>query len=85
MFTDSHCHLSFPELQAQLPQIRRAMQDAQVDRALCICTTLEEFESVHRLATSYDNFWSTVGGRNIRQDRGDESPPPNRAELPTRV
>ena len=61
MFTDSHCHLSFPELKAQLPQIRQAMQDAQVDRALCICTTLEEFEEVHSLATGYDNFWSTVG------------------------
>jgi TatD DNase family protein len=61
MFTDSHCHLSFPALQAQLPQIRQAMQDAQVDRALCICTTLEEFEAVHELATTYSNFWSTVG------------------------
>lgn len=61
MFTDSHCHLSFPELQAQLPQIRQAMQDARVDRALCICTTLEEFETVHGLATRYDNFWATVG------------------------
>jgi TatD DNase family protein len=61
MFTDSHCHLSFPELQAQLPQIRQAMQDAQVDRALCICTTLEEFETVQGLATRYDNFWATVG------------------------
>ena len=61
MFTDSHCHLSFPELQAQLPQIRQAMQDAHVDRALCICTTLEEFETVHALATTYDNLWSTVG------------------------
>lgn len=61
MFTDSHCHLSFPELQAQLPQIRQAMREAQVDRALCICTTLEEFDDVHALATTYDNFWSTVG------------------------
>jgi TatD DNase family protein len=61
MFTDSHCHLSFPELQAQMPQIREAMQVAQVERALCICTTLEEFETVHALATTYDNFWSTVG------------------------
>ncbi len=61
MFTDSHCHLSFPELKAQLPQIRQAMSDAQVDRALCICTTLEEFEDVHALATGYDNFWSSVG------------------------
>jgi TatD DNase family protein len=61
MFTDSHCHLSFPELQAQMPQIREAMQAAQVERALCICTTLEEFETVHALAMNYDNFWSTVG------------------------
>ncbi|MEO6018303.1 MAG: TatD family hydrolase [Polaromonas sp.] len=61
MFTDSHCHLSFPELQDQLPQIRLAMQAARVDRALCICTTLEEFETVHGLATAYDNFWATVG------------------------
>lgn len=60
-FTDSHCHLSFPELQAQMPQIRAAMQAAHVDRALCICTRLEEFETVHALATTYDNFWSTVG------------------------
>jgi TatD DNase family protein len=61
MFTDSHCHLSFPQLKAELSQIRQAMVDAQVDRALCICTTLEEFEEVHELATSYSNFWSTVG------------------------
>jgi TatD DNase family protein len=61
MFTDSHCHLTFPELQAELPQIRQAMADASVTRALCICTTLEEFDDVHHLALSYDNFWATVG------------------------
>jgi len=61
MFVDSHCHLSLPELAAQLPQIRQAMADAQVDRALCICTTLEEFEDVHALAMGYDNFWASVG------------------------
>ncbi|MBV5294068.1 MAG: TatD family hydrolase [Curvibacter lanceolatus] len=61
MFVDSHCHLTFPELTAELPAIRRAMAEAQVDRALCICTTLEEFESVHALALQHDNFWCTVG------------------------
>jgi TatD DNase family protein len=61
MFTDSHCHLAMPELTADLPAIRLAMAAAQVDRALCICTTLEEFESVHALAAQYDNFWATVG------------------------
>ncbi|MCG2593570.1 TatD family hydrolase [Ramlibacter sp. XY19] len=61
MFVDSHCHLSFPELAAQLPQIREAMAQAKVDRALCICTTLEEFEDVHALALRYDNFWASAG------------------------
>jgi TatD DNase family protein len=61
MYTDSHCHLAFPELLAQLPDIRQKMNEAQVTRALCICTTMEEFEGVHALAKSYDNFWSTVG------------------------
>ncbi len=37
------------------------MAQAGVDRALCICTTLEEFEAVHALAMGYDNFWATVG------------------------
>jgi len=61
MFVDSHCHLSFPELSSRLDEIRAAMAQARVDRALCICTTLEEFESVHALAMAYDNFWATVG------------------------
>lgn len=61
MFTDSHCHLSFPELSAQLPAIREAMAQAQVERALCICTTLEEFPEVHALALAHDNFWCSVG------------------------
>jgi TatD DNase family protein len=61
MYVDSHCHLSLPELQDRLPEIRREMAAARVDRALCICTTLEEFPRVHALALEHDNFWCTVG------------------------
>ncbi|MDM0047123.1 TatD family hydrolase [Variovorax dokdonensis] len=61
MFTDSHCHLNFPDFAGQIPQIRDAMAAAHVDRALCICTTLEEFDGVHALATQYDNFWASAG------------------------
>ncbi|HEY4069267.1 MAG TPA: TatD family hydrolase [Burkholderiaceae bacterium] len=61
MYVDSHCHLSFPELRERLPAIREAMAEAQVDRALCICTTLEEFDDVHALATGHDNFWCSAG------------------------
>ncbi len=61
MFTDSHCHLNFPELRAQVPAVLSAMAQAQVERALCICTTLEEFEGVHELALAHAALWATVG------------------------
>lgn len=61
MFTDSHCHLNFPELVSNLPEILQAMSQAQVARALCICTTLEEFDGVHQLALHHDNLWATAG------------------------
>jgi TatD DNase family protein len=61
MFVDSHCHLSFPGLHERLPELRRAMAAAQVDRAICICTTLEEFETVHTLARDHAELWCTAG------------------------
>jgi TatD DNase family protein len=61
MFVDSHCHLSFDELRSELPRILEAMQQAKVERALCICTTLEEFDTVHALADGHANLWATVG------------------------
>jgi TatD DNase family protein len=61
MYVDSHCHLSFPDLAARLADIRAEMHAAKVGRALCICTTLEEFDQVHALALAYDNFWASAG------------------------
>lgn len=61
MFVDSHCHLSFPELYSRLDVIRAEMAAAHVDRALAICTTLEEFERVHSIALTHDNIWASVG------------------------
>jgi TatD DNase family protein len=61
MFVDSHCHLNYPELVAQMDNIRQSMKEAQVDRALIISTQLETFQGVCDLASQYDNFWCTVG------------------------
>lgn len=55
-----------------MPAIRQAMADAQVDRALCICTTLEDFNDVHKLALQHDNFWSSVG---VHPDNEDVTEP----------
>ena len=61
MFTDSHCHLNFPELAQNLPAIQEAMAQAKVTRDMVISCTMEEFPDVHALATRYDNLWCTVG------------------------
>jgi len=61
MFSDSHCHLNFPELVENLDDILAQMRTAQVHRALVIGTTLEEFDAVHRLAVTYPHLWATVG------------------------
>ncbi len=61
MFTDSHCHLDFPELAEQLPDILYRMKVAQVSRALCVCVQLEDFHQVLSLAESYENLWASVG------------------------
>ena len=48
------------------------MREARVDRALCICTTLEEFERVHALALGDEGFWCSVG---VHPDEEDSREP----------
>jgi TatD DNase family protein len=61
VFTDSHCHLDFPGLVEQLPDILSRMKAAQVSRALCISVQLEDFPNVLALAENHDNLWATAG------------------------
>ncbi len=61
MYVDSHCHLDFPELRPQLPDILAAMQQAGVECALCISTSMETFPGVLELAQQHPPLWATVG------------------------
>ena len=61
MLVDSHCHLNFPELAANLPTIRQAMADNEVVHDLCVSFSLPDFPQVLALAESYDNFYASVG------------------------
>lgn len=61
MFIDSHCHLNFPELRENLPALLEAMQQAHVDLALVVSTTMETFADVHALALQNDALWASVG------------------------
>jgi len=59
--TDSHCHLSFDAFAPRLPQVLSAMQAAGVQRALCVCTTMEEAPAVRALAETHAGLWASVG------------------------
>lgn len=61
MFVDSHCHLNFPELEANLPAIRQAMTENLVGHALCVSVTLPDFPAVLALADQFENFYASVG------------------------
>jgi TatD DNase family protein len=61
MYVDSHCHLSFPELQDDLPGVLARMRAAGVEAALNVCTTLPEFASVLAVAEREPAIYASVG------------------------
>ena len=61
MLVDSHCHLDFPELAAQLDSILALMRENAVHRALCISVQLEDFPNVRALAETHAPLYGTVG------------------------
>ena len=61
MLVDSHCHLDFPELAADLPEVLRRMADAGVGAALCPGVSRERLPTVLALAGQYANIYAGVG------------------------
>lgn len=61
MYIDSHCHLDFPDLAAQLPQVLERMRANRVERALCVAVTLEDLHRVIALAEAHPELYASVG------------------------
>jgi TatD DNase family protein len=61
MLVDSHCHLDFPELAAQIERVLALMRDNDVTHALCVSVKLEDFPQVRALAESYPHLFGSVG------------------------
>ena len=72
MFVDSHCHLDFPELAADLPHVQEAMRANRVTHALCIGVEMEAWPRVHALALGADNLYASVG---VHPDYADHDEP----------
>ena len=61
MFIDSHCHINFPELAANLDEILANMRVNQVSNALCVSVDLDKFPEVLALAEKNENIYASVG------------------------
>ena len=70
MLVDSHCHLNFPELVANMDALRQSMQQQQVTHALCVSVTLSDFPQVLAVAEAHDNFYASVGVHPDYEDAG---------------
>jgi TatD DNase family protein len=58
---DSHCHLDFPELAADIPGALAEMRAHGVSHALCVAVTLEDFPRVRAIAEQHENLYASVG------------------------
>jgi TatD DNase family protein len=59
--TDSHCHLDFPELIAELPEVIARAQEAGVARMVTICTKLRSEPAVRAIAETHPSVFYAAG------------------------
>jgi TatD DNase family protein len=61
MLIDSHCHLNFPELVANLDEILENMYQNQVSHALCVGVSLEKISEIIAIAERHEHIYASVG------------------------
>ena len=61
MFTDTHAHLSYPELAGELPAVIERAKTVGVERIVSIATTLDDARRTLELTRRYDGVFAAVG------------------------
>lgn len=61
MYVDSHCHLNFPDLKAQLPDVLDRMRSADVGHALVVSVNLRDWPGLIALVESHPHLHASVG------------------------
>ena len=61
MFIDSHCHINFPELAADIEGITAAMAANKVTHALCVSVNLESFPGILSIAMRVPSIFASAG------------------------
>ncbi len=61
MYVDSHCHLDFPELAKNLPEILDRMAQNQVGHALVVSVNLPNWPGLMELVAPHPQLYASVG------------------------
>jgi TatD DNase family protein len=61
MLIDTHCHLDFPDFEAERDQIIERARDAGVMQMVTISTRVKRFETILAIAEKYSNVFCSVG------------------------
>ena len=61
MLVDSHCHLDFPDFDAERDAIVQRAADAGIGRMVTICTRVSKFGQVLAIADKYKPVYCSVG------------------------
>jgi TatD DNase family protein len=61
MLVDSHCHLDFPDFDAERDAIVQRAGEAGVGLMVTISTRVRQFERIRSIAEAYDNVFCSVG------------------------
>ena len=61
MLVDSHCHLDFPDFEAERDAIIARAKAAGVERMVTISTRVRKFPDILRLAERYEEVYCSVG------------------------
>ncbi|MDE0940905.1 MAG: TatD family hydrolase [Alphaproteobacteria bacterium] len=78
MLVDSHCHLDFPSLQADMDGVMARAADAGIGTMVTICTRVDDFPTILGIAEAYDHVYCSVG---LHPHDADQEPDLSTAQL----
>jgi|HigsolmetaAR201D_1030396.scaffolds.fasta_scaffold00849_4 hydrolase, TatD family len=61
MLVDSHCHLDFPDFEAERDAVIGRAREAGVGLMVTISTRVRQFDRIRAIAEAYENVFCTIG------------------------
>ncbi|WP_345797925.1 TatD family hydrolase [Castellaniella sp. MT123] len=81
MYVDSHCHINFPDLLAQLPDVLTRMRAAEVGHALVVSVNLRDWPGLIALVEAYAHLHASVGVHPDNDAEDDDNAEPTLDDL----